>query len=190
MLAAAGWGVVHLCAGDADAAPPAPVRSGPSLVASIALDARGVTTAELRALLATRPGAQLDAAALALDRDVLRDALVARGYLAARIGAPAVTLDTAGAAFVTFAIAQGPLYRVRSVAVRGVSTTETGPMTLATGDVAQADRIAAARIALADRLAARGHRGAVTANVTTDDASAAVDVELAVAGAPSRNTRK
>jgi len=186
MLAAGGWGVVHLCAGEADAAPPAaaPATRGPSVIASIAFDVRGIATAELRDLLASRPGDRLDAQALDRDRDALHGALVARGYLAAQVAAPAVTLDAAGAAFVTFAIAQGPLYRVRSVAVHGASAIEVGPITLAAGDVAQADRIAAARIALADRL----RRGGVTANVKTDDANAAVDIELTVA--PSRSARR
>ena len=188
MLAAGGWGVVHLCSGDAAAAPPAAALApnGPSVIAGIAFDARGVATAELRALLASRPGLRLDTATLGRDRDALHDALVARGYLAARVAAPAVTRDAAGAAFVTFAIAQGPLYRVRSVAVHGASAVEVGPITLAAGDVAQADRIAAARVALADRL----RRGTVTANVTADDAHAAVDVELAVAPSRTRDDRR
>ncbi|HEY1556782.1 MAG TPA: POTRA domain-containing protein [Kofleriaceae bacterium] len=183
MLAVAGWGVVHLCAGEAIAAEPrlTLASAGPQVIAGVALDGHGLATAGLRGVLATLPGTQLDAARLTHDRDALRDTLVARGYLAARVSAPAVTLDASGAAFVTFAIAQGPLYRVRSVAVTGASARETGIITLATGDVALAERIASARVALADRLAARGKRGEVSAHVVPDDAAAAVDVELAVA---------
>jgi outer membrane protein assembly factor BamA len=85
-----------------------------------------------------------------------------------------------GAAFVTFPIDQGPRYHVRAVTVSGVPAKETGVVTLGQGDVYDADRIARAGSALAERLAARGRQATVSAKLHRDDAAALVDVELAV----------
>jgi outer membrane protein assembly factor BamA len=147
-------------------------------VQSVAFDGRGLPVAALRELLATRSGELVDTAKLAHDRDVLEDALVARGYFDAKVSDAQLTFDAAGAAFVTFAIEQGPLFHVRSVIVTGASDLDAGIVTLSTGEVALAERVARVRDAIAERLAARGKRAHVVANVRPDPTSASVDIEL------------
>lgn len=147
-------------------------------VQSVALEGRGLPMA-LRTVLATHAGDQLDAGKLDHDRAALEAALVARGYLAARVEPAQVSFDAGGGAFVTFAIARGSEFHVRKVSVTGTTERDAGTVTLAGGEVAMADRIARVRDALAERLAARGGKpGAVAMRVVPDDAAAAVDVEL------------
>jgi hypothetical protein len=178
MLAAIGWGIFHLESGEADAAETLhAVR--PQEIASISLEGRGVPSNALRELLASRPGDLLDDDKLAHDRQALRDGLVERGYRAASVGAAKITYDARGAAYVTFALVPGPLYRVRTVEVRGVSARDAGVVTIATNDAVETDRLSRAREAMGDRLVARGKHVAVTLELLTDDAAAAVDVRLA-----------
>ena len=177
LVAATGWGIAHLQSAADAAAPSFAVRPGE--IASIAFDGRRLPANELRDLLASKPGTLLDDALLAQDRETLRAALVARGYLAAEVRAPQVTFDVRGAAFVTYAIIPGPLYRVRSVVLTGASVRDTGVITIGKEDPAEAERVARARQAIADRLKARGKHLTVTADVRRDDAAAAVDVVLA-----------
>jgi DNA-binding PadR family transcriptional regulator len=54
-------------------------------VRSVALDGQRVLSARLREVIATRPGAQLDADQLRRDRDAMERALADLGYLAARV---------------------------------------------------------------------------------------------------------
>ena len=177
LAAAAVWGVVHhLPEGEAEAEPQA-VRA--RQVQSVSLDGGPrLPMAALREVLATHAGDSLDEAKLDHDRTAMQQALAARGFLAANVGAAQVSFDEAGAAYVTFAVETGPEFHVRSVAVTGATAKDAGVVTLATGEVASAARIAEARDALADRLAARGKRGSVTVQTTTDAAAAAVDVVL------------
>ncbi|HEY5945992.1 MAG TPA: POTRA domain-containing protein [Kofleriaceae bacterium] len=148
-------------------------------VQSIAFDGRALPTADLRAALITRTGEVVDAEKLAADRIALTAALAARGYLAAQVKPAQVVYGDGGAAFVTFAVEQGPLFRVRSVKVAGATQLEAGVVTLGAGEVAIAHRIERARDALADRLSARGkHRAVVVANVSPDPAAGVVDIEL------------
>jgi outer membrane protein assembly factor BamA len=178
LLVAIGWGVVQLVPHDADADVVAhAVR--PQQIESISIEGRGVPVAALRELLASKAGELLDDSLLARDRDALRDALVARGYLAAHVAAAHITYDTRGAAFVTFAITKGPLYRVRSVQLTGATEKDAGVVTIASGDPAESERISVARAAIAARLEARGKHLGVTADVRADDAAAVVDVVLA-----------
>jgi outer membrane protein assembly factor BamA len=177
LLAAIGWGVFHLQPGEADAAEPLhAVR--PQEIASISLEGRSVPGSALRDLLASRPGDLLDDTKLAQDRAALRDALIARGYRAASVGAAHITYDARGAAYVTFAIVPGPLYHVRAVELTGVSARDAGVVTIVKNDPVEPDRLARARQALTDRLHARGKPLAVTVEMHADDATAAVDVEL------------
>lgn len=159
-----------------------PVRAARTQeVQSVALDGRGLPTAALRDLLATRAGDLIDTAKLARDRAVLEEALVARGYLAAKVSEAQVMFDARGAAFVTFAIEQGPQFRVRSVTVTGTTAKDAGVVTLGEGELVIAERIARVREALTERLAARGKRSLVVANVRPDLATATADIELAAA---------
>lgn len=177
LAAAAMWGVVHqLPEGEAEAEPQA-VR--PREVQSVSLDGGPrLPEAALRAVLETHAGEQLEQAKLDHDRAAMQDALAARGFLAASVGPAQVTFDEAGAAFVTFSVETGREFHVRSVAVTGATAKDAGVVTIAAGEVASATRIAEARDTLADRLAARGKRGDVTVQMTTDTAAAAVDVVL------------
>jgi outer membrane protein assembly factor BamA len=133
--------------------------------------------AVLRSVLTTQPGELVDDAKLGRDRDALAAALAARGYFAARVEAPRVVVGDAGA-FVTFAIDLGAQFRVRTVTVAGAAQRDTGVITLAAGEIFAAERVARAREALADRLAARGKQSAVEARVMPDLAAGVVDVEL------------
>jgi outer membrane protein assembly factor BamA len=176
LAAAAAWGLVrHLPEGEARAEPQI-VRS--QEIESVAIDARDLPVTSLREVLASHAGDQLDTAKLEHDRAALQDALAARGYFAAKVGAADVSFDEHGGAYVTFAIEQGPEFRVRTVEVTGASAKDAGVVTLTAGEVASPARFAQAREALAERLAARGKPATVSVQVTTDEAAAAVDVVL------------
>ena len=171
------WGVVRqLPEGEAQAEPQ-PVR--PQQVQSVSLDGGPrLPVAALREVLSTRPGDLIDQARLERDRAAMQQALEARGFLAAKVSPAQVTFDEVGAAYVTFAVDPGPVFHVRSVAVTGASVKDAGIVTIAAGEIVSPARIAEARDALADRLTARGKRGTVTVQMTTDAAAAAVDVVL------------
>ena len=178
LVGVAAWGIVRqLPESEAGAT----ICTKPQEVQSVAFDSvgerRDLPTAALRSVLATHVGDQLDGAKLDHDRAALEAALAARGYLAATVAPPQITFD-GGGAFVTFAIAAGPEFRVRAVAVTGVSERDTGVVTLAVGDIVMTDRLERAREALADRLAARGKPTAVTVKLVRDERAATVDVEL------------
>lgn len=147
-------------------------------VRSVALDGRRVLSARLREVIGTRAGAQLDADQLGRDRDAMERALADLGYLGARVEPAKVTFDTAGAAYVTFAVDQGPMFHLRKIEITGAGKDAT-VVTLAAGDDALRSRIERARAELADALARRGRPAAVELSIHTDVAAAAVDVVLA-----------
>ena len=172
---AAGWvGIRHLpTRAEADVVRPAPSRE----VQSISFDGRSLPTSTLREALVTKRGDVVDEEKLARDREAVLAALADRGYLAAQVSAPRIVQTSAGA-FVTFAVEQGPEFRVRSVTIAGATQLEAGVVTLAAGEIADGHRIERAREALADRLAARGKRRDVMVHMSTDAAQALVDIEL------------
>lgn len=147
-------------------------------VRSVALDGRRVRSAQLRAVIDTRPGAQLDTDRLRRDREAMERALADLGYLGARVEPARVTFDAAGAAYVTFAVDQGSMFHLRNIEVTGAGRDAT-VVTLAAGDDALRSRIEHARAELADALARRGRPSAVELSIHTDVAAAAVDVVLA-----------
>lgn len=174
LVAASVWGVLReLPEGSAHAGPRV---SRPREVESVALDgnSRDLPAAALRDVLTTHPGDQLDAAKLEHDRGALQDALVARGYLAARVGEPQVDFDDDGGAFVTFAITQGAQFHVHAVSIAGAAAKDAGVVTLAAGEVVSAARVEEARQALATRLASRGK----PSNVAVQMATAADSVDI------------
>lgn len=146
-------------------------------ILSISLDGRGLPMASLRELLSTHAGETVDTVKLAHDRDALQASLEARGYLAAKVQPAKITYDDG--AFVTFAIDQGPLFRVRGVTVSGATEKDAGVVTIGVGEIATADRIRIARESLVERLGLRGKQATVTAKVHTDTSAAVVDIELA-----------
>lgn len=176
LVIAAGWVAIRHLPRTAEADVARVAR--PQEVQSIALDGRGLTIAALRETVTTRIGDLVDTDQLARDRDALEAALVARGYLAAHVGAAKIIYNEAGGAFVTFPIEQGAQFRVRSVKVAGATQADAGVVTLRTGEILMSDRIERARDALATRLAARGKRRVVVANVEPDLAAGVVDIEL------------
>jgi hemolysin activation/secretion protein len=156
--------VVVMPEGEADAhAAPAHVQE----VQSIALDGRHLPVQQLRQTLTTHVGEKLDAVKLQRDRNALETSLVGQGYLTAHV-AEKVTFARGGAAFVTFAVEQGPLFHLRSVSAR-----DSGVLTIGKGDVAQADRLERARVALAERLGKP-----VAIHQAVDVNAGVVDVEL------------
>jgi len=143
----------------------------------VAIDGRELPLAQLRALVGTRIGDELDAQQLEQDRDALAGLLVARGYLGAKVAPASVTYDGDGV-YVVFDVDKGPLYRVRSVTVTGPGQHEL--VTLLPGDDANADRIARARQLLAEALERRTRgKVAVALAVKPDAETASIDVELA-----------
>jgi hypothetical protein len=120
-------------------------------VRSVALDGKQLPEARLREVLATHPGQLLDATRLEHDREAMEQRLAELGYLAARVEPAAVTYDRAGAAYVTFEIAQGKRFHLRNVEVTGAGR-DAVVVTLTPGDLAVRDRIESARDALSDAL--------------------------------------
>jgi hypothetical protein len=162
-------------------------------VRSISLDGKQLPEARLRDVLATHPGDLLDPTRLEHDREAMEQRLAELGYLAARVEPAAVTYDRAGAAYVTFEIAQGKRFHLRNVEVTGAGR-DAVVVTLTPGDLAVRDRIESARDALSDALDRRlqhpepGSRRArnepapptsVELSVHTDLAAGAVDVTFA-----------
>ena len=173
---ASAWGIVRqLPEGEAQASPHA---SRPREIESVSLDGDRLPAAALRDVLATHAGDLVDAGKLEHDRAALQAALVRRGYLRATVAPAQVTFDDDGGAFVTFAIAQGSEFHVRSVNVAGVPAKDAGVETIARGEVASPVHIEEARQALATRLAARGVQATVTVEIATDEAAGVVDVTL------------
>jgi hemolysin activation/secretion protein len=150
----------------------------PQEIRSVSLDGRGLPLAALRDLLSTRAGDLVDLATLARDRAVLEEALVARGYLAAKVDDARVTFGAGGATFVTFPIETGPMFRIRNVTVSGARAQDAGVVTLGAGETADAARITQARQALEARLGVRSQRSLVLARLVPDVATGLVDVEL------------
>ena len=153
--------------------------SRPQEVESVALEGRDLPVAELRSVLTTRTGDQLSDEKLVADRAALETALVARGYLDAKVDAAQVMFDASGGAFVTFAAAPGPVFHVRDVRVIGAAERDTGIVTIARGDVVRTDRLEQARDALATRLFSRGAKTArVAVRLEHDALTSEVDVVL------------
>jgi outer membrane protein assembly factor BamA len=176
LVAASAWALVRqLPEGEAQASPHA---SRPQEIESVSFDGDRLPVAALRDALATRAGDLLDASALAHDRAALQATLAGRGYLRAKVSPAQVNFDDDGGAFVTFAIAQGTEFHVRSVNIAGVPAKEAGVVTIAEGEVASPAHIEEARQALAAWLAARGAPATVTVQIATDAAAGVVDVTL------------
>ena len=178
IAAAASWAVMrHLPEEEALAQPVIGNAVRSTTVRGVAIDGRELPLAQLRALVGTRVGDELDAQQLEQDRDALAGLLVARGYLGAKVAPASVTYDGDGV-YVVFDVDKGPLYRVRSVTVTGPGQHEL--VTLLPGDDANADRIARARQLLADALERRTRgKVAVALAVKPDAETASIDVELA-----------
>jgi outer membrane protein assembly factor BamA len=175
-VAATAWVAVRHLPGEAQAEP---MLSHTQEVQSVSLDGgRGLPLAALRDVLSTHRGDQLDASQLVLDRAALEGELESRGYLAARVEPALVTFAPSGGAYITFRITPGPVYKLRSITVKGASPKDTSVVTLIAGDDAVASRIERARQVLADTLGRRGKPASVTIALHPDAAQAAVDVEL------------
>jgi hypothetical protein len=148
-------------------------------VQGVAIDGgRKLPQAALRAVISTKAGDRLDERQLERDRA----AIEARGHLSAKVSPASVTHGPRGGAYVVFDVEPGPMYHLRSVTVTGPGQRDADVVRLAAGDEASHDRIARARQALADTLARRGGKQVgkqVELVVTTDEAAAALDVELA-----------
>lgn len=169
----------HLPENEAQAEPTRAVR--PQEIQSVSLDGRDLPVAALRDAMATKAGQLVDLARLARDREVLQQLLVERGHLAAKVAEPRLTFGAGGAAYVTFAIEQGPQFRIRNVTVMGAPAEDAGVVTLGTGEVADGHRISLARQALEARLQVRGTQSVVTAKLVPDVAAGLVDIVLSAA---------
>lgn len=164
-----------------EASAEATVAARPQEIRSVSLDGRDLPKAALREALRTRAGELIDLATVARDRKAIEDVLIARGHLAAKVAEPRVTFGAGGAAYVTFPIEQGPLFRIRNVRVAGASAQAAGVVTLSAGEIADASRIALARAALEERLRVRRAPASVVVDLAPDLAAGTVDIELRAA---------
>lgn len=179
LAVASAWGIVRqLPESEAQASPHA---SRPQEIESVSLDGERLPAAALRDVLTTHAGDVPDASKLEHDRMAMQVALAARGYRRATVSPAQVTFDADGGAFVTFTVAPGTEFHVRSVNIAGVPAKDAGVVTLAPGEVASPVHIEEARQALATRLAVRGTPATVTVHLAIDDAAGAVDVTLLAA---------
>jgi outer membrane protein assembly factor BamA len=141
-------------------------------------DERRIPIQELRSLLSTKAGDLLDEQKLVIDRRVIEDALVARGYLAASVAPASVTFTKDGGAYVVFDIERGPLYRLGEVRITGPGARDADVVTIATGDEAVRSRIERARQTLVETLVHRAPKHTVEMKLHEDRATATVDVDL------------
>ena|SRR5687767_2034984 len=177
--------VVALAGCEAQAS--SPVKLAPAgEVQSVAIDTprsprdeRRLPLAELRGLLTTKPGDLIDEAKLEADRSALREALVARGFLAATVSAPSITTGKNGGAYVVFDVERGPMFHLRSITVTGPGESNAHVVRLSAGDEAVRSRIERAQQSLGEVLANRSTKSRVELRVHEDPATASVDVELA-----------
>jgi len=138
----------------------------------------GMPYAALRAAVSTQIGEKLDDTQLERDRQAVERELNSRGYLAAHVTAPSVTLAPEGGAYIVFDIERGPLFTLRTIQVTGPGKDHAGVITLAPGDDALGDRISRAGQAVTDTLARHGKHSNVEIKLATDPIAATVDVEL------------
>lgn len=164
----------QLPSGEARATPASPHEG---MVVSITLDGQNLPLAALRTVLSSHPGDQLDKEVLEKDRAAMSEALVARGFLAATVK-PAVITWSDDAAYISYDITQGPMFRIGQVLVTG-ATDKDAVITISSGDDAIASRIESARQTLADNLARRGKRHDVAIASSLDRAHGVVDITLA-----------
>jgi hypothetical protein len=192
-VALAVWGVVGLVPVDLSASAARVRSAGPPgaerLVRSVRF--RGdLDPAGLRGQLRTQIGHPVRAADLAADRVRVEAALVARGHLDARVGAP--DLGPSGTD-VVWPIAAGPLYRVRAVHLAGRIARRfpqlAQQLTVGAGDEVSARAIAATQDRLATWLRGHGvgpvvvrHRLRIDRAATRVDVDYDVEPALAVAG--------
>jgi len=155
-------------------ATPASLHEG--TIASITLDGQNLPLAALRGALISHPGDPLDQSALAHDRAAMSEALIARGFLAARV-TPAVITWADDAAYISYDVAQGPMFRIGKVTVTG-ATAKDAVITISTGDDAIASRIESARQTLADNLGRHGNHQEVAVVSTVDRANGVVDIAI------------
>jgi outer membrane protein assembly factor BamA len=179
LTAVTGWLLVRGLAHTAAAVEP---TLAARQIQSVAFAGEDLPLALLRGALHTRIGDQLDDQRLASDRATLQAALVGTGYLDAAIVKPTVTAGEHGGVYVTFDIAQGPLFKIASVAVTGVPAGDaTSAVTLRVGDDAIPAQVDVARAQLSDYLVRHGKLVTVTAVQHVDHAAGTVAIELVVA---------
>jgi hypothetical protein len=171
-------GVVVVQSLPSDARADTTTQAGSLEVRSVAIDGLELPLAQLRGQLQTRVGTTVDTARLERDRRAMQQYLEGRGYLAARVESPTVTLAADGA-YVVFDIERGPLYRVRRLTLDGPRWAEAGVVTLAAGDEAIAERFARARRDAEATLNRRGKSVVVDLVVISDPVQPVVDVTLA-----------
>lgn len=147
-------------------------------IQSISIDGEDLPVAQLRQRLATRIGDTLDAVRLDRDRAALEGYLVSRGYLAAKVAQPSVTLGAQGGAFIVFEVDRGALYHLGEVTLEGGDWKHAGVVTLLAGDEADADRLARARQQAQETLARYGKQLRVDLELSPRPNVALVDVKL------------
>jgi outer membrane protein assembly factor BamA len=182
-LGAGGWYVVEWMPSQAAAAASitSPPADHPQQIRSVRLEGERLPTTLLGAKLSTKIGDTLDLARLATDRQVLRDAMLARGCWAADVSAPDIVFGDDGGAHVSFRIVPGPVFRVRAVTIAAADAALRTELTLAEGDDVSPDRLARNAELLTSYLRRHGNADArVTVETATDRDARAVDVTFVV----------
>ncbi len=118
---------------------------------------------------------------LAMDRETLRIMYMNEGYLDVRVGEPQVDDHGGRRVNVTIPIEEGPLYRIDSVEIRGVTLFSVEDVERAiriqSGDAASLSSVEASRQAIQDYFGSRGYyRTAVNERLLPHADEAVVDV--------------
>jgi outer membrane protein assembly factor BamA len=153
-------------------------------VQSVRFTGPGLRAAFLSDVIATREGAAFRASALEDDRVRILDAMLARGFLDATVGAAKVEWTDSGGAWVEFPVDAGSLYVVRDVRVEGKALRRHPALadvpTLEPGHPAIGDRIEASAGLLRAWLTQRDLTGTVTVHIETDGLGKQIDVVYTV----------
>ena len=163
---------------------PSRAKTEAGTVQSVRFTGPGLRAAFLSDVVATREGETFRQSSLEDDRIRILDAMLARGYLDATVGAPVVEWSDEGTAWVDFPVDAGSLYVVRSVAVEGKQLARHPALaevpTLETDNPAVGQRIEASAELIREWLAQRRVKGTVTVKVELEKLSKQIDVAYIV----------
>lgn len=159
-------------------------RPAAGTVESVRFSGPGLRAAFLADVVATREGAPLREDELVRDRARILEALVARGHLDAKVGAPTVDWTGDRVAWVDFPVDAGPVYVVRRVEVVGKQVRHHPALaavpTVTPGAPAIGEHIDASVDLLRDWLRQRRIRGNVTVDVTPEPYGKQLDVTFRI----------
>jgi Surface antigen variable number repeat len=146
---------------------------------SISIDGgRGLPVAQLRDVMATKLGENVDTAKLGQDRVAIQTELASRGYLAAKVSDPVVTYGPSGGVYIVFDVERGPLFHIRTITLVGPNWKDVGVVTLAPGDEAVDTRLQRVRQTAQDTISRLHNNARVDLLVIPDVIEHVIDVRL------------